>query len=279
VLNVLFSPALYNSAGGPKIVDMSFFAGVDGCRGGWACARIGADVSVELGIIPIDDVAGLRELLLSASLSFIDMPMGLAGAGSVSSGFAERACDREARRLLIRLGGPSSSVFPVPVRAAVYADSYDAACDRNRKACGRALSVQAWNIVPKIRRLDRMMRADPDLKATLFESHPEVCFRAFAAENELFPPKRKPAGAAARFALLGRLLPGIEPAVEKSARAIPRSEAGIDDLLDALVLCAAARDASGRRPLLLPRAAPEDGEGVPARIAVPATPRVRSCSP
>jgi len=50
-----------------------------------------------------------------------------------------------------------SSIFPVPCREAVYAETYEKACEVNKLLTGKLISKQAWNIVPKIRDVDRFL--------------------------------------------------------------------------------------------------------------------------
>ncbi|HCJ10793.1 MAG TPA: DUF429 domain-containing protein, partial [Clostridiales bacterium] len=105
-------------------------------------------------------------------MALVDIPIGLPGGG----GPAERACDRLARR---RLGPRGSAVFPVPVREAVYAPTYEAACAiQARTRGGRRLSRQVWALVPKMREVDRTLRELGCEAPLLFESHPELCFAA-----------------------------------------------------------------------------------------------------
>ena len=72
------------------------------------------------------------EATRQAELLLVDIPIGLPETG------AERACDLMARRLL---GPRKSSVFPVPVRQAVHAPTYQEACDLNATATGDRKSV------------------------------------------------------------------------------------------------------------------------------------------
>jgi predicted RNase H-like nuclease len=267
---------------------MKFAAGVDGCRAGWVFARVDDAAerpAIEIGILSPGDDQALLDLFCSATCVYVDMPMGLAGPGSVSEGFPERDCDRSARKVLRDLGGPPASIFPVPVRQAVFANSYEAACAANRQLCGRAFPLQTWNLVPKIRILDALLRRSPALSSRVFESHPELCFRALSPDGGSIPSKKSSAGVEARLTLLAGFLPGVAEVVDASLRSIRRRDLKRDDLLDALVLAAAARLAvdptragrSGPRHLSLPRRPRIDGEGIPARIALPDTPRVWSC--
>jgi predicted RNase H-like nuclease len=185
--------------------------------------------------------------------ALIDIPLGLPGP-------APRACDALARRLLAP--GRGSSVFAVPCREAVYAADYQEACAVNRRVQGRALSVQSWNICPKIREADAWLRARPSGGRRLRECHPELAFWALNGGACIAAPKKNAAGQQQRLRLLGQALPGAEEAFAQAR--LPRSLAAPDDLLDALALLALARLPG---PLLsLPPLPEQDAEGLPMEI-------------
>ncbi len=133
--------------------------GIDGCRAGWVLVTVpvtldAATVSGELpsfdpGTVGVRLVRRLEELgedLDSGRLAAaaIDIPVGLPSCGP-------RAADVEARRLL---GSRRSSVFPAPARCVLGARTYEEACARSRAACGKAISRQLFNILPKIEEVD-----------------------------------------------------------------------------------------------------------------------------
>ncbi|MEM9865856.1 MAG: DUF429 domain-containing protein [Myxococcota bacterium] len=195
----------------------SLYVGVDGCKGGWVAVRFGP------GSAPDGTFAArftdLESFFQGAVIIGVDMPMGLAENG-------ERAADHAARTFL---GARRSSIFMTPVRAAVYAETYEEANGLNRTHAGKGLSKQAWNLVPKIRELDAL--TDP----RLHEVHPEVAFACLAGEP-LEERKKTWGGLQRRLALLearGLTLHG--PLAEASA--VP-----IDDVVDAAVCALAAMD-------------------------------------
>lgn len=70
-------------------------------------------------------------------------------------------------------------MFPPPVRAAVQAASYAEAKEIQEVRTDGSLGVQSWGISDKIDHLDRYLRkGNPQAKAKIRESHPEVCFWA-----------------------------------------------------------------------------------------------------
>src|ERR1043165_5857955 len=140
--------------------------GVDGCPDGWLCvADFGGTCPPQASIH--SSFEGLLKAFSSARCIAIDIPIGLPNAGA-------RGCDVEARRLLKPRG---SSVFPTPVRGVVGSTSYEDAVARHRAIDGRALSQQAYAILPKITEVDTAVRSNPVIAQLVFEVHPELSFR------------------------------------------------------------------------------------------------------
>src|SRR3954471_21974055 len=135
--------------------------GVDGWRGQWVGALLDGR-EVTLAVLP--DAAAVLAVP-GVEVVGIDMPIGLSDDGP-------RRCDQEARRQLGRAG---SSVFPAPVRPVLDCADYASACAVSRAASGKALSVQAWNLVPAIRSLDEALGDPPDRR--VHEAFPELAFR------------------------------------------------------------------------------------------------------
>ena len=144
---------------GPELI------GVDGCRGGWVAAASDGSFS-EISFAVVDDLGPViaRAEKLPALVA-IDMPIGLCDRGP-------RACDLQARQWL---GRPrSSSVFPAPCRAALEATTYRRACGLSRRTLGVALTIECFNILPKIRHVDSVIT--PARQAFVREVHPELVF-------------------------------------------------------------------------------------------------------
>jgi predicted RNase H-like nuclease len=234
------------SATADKIV-----AGADGTPDGWAFVlrkesraeiRVAASLSDFLDTTPGLDIIA------------VDVPIGLLDAYEVGG----RLCDRQARALLGKRG---SSVFPAPVRGTLYADSYDEACRVSRASapCSKALTKQTFAIIPKIRKVDELLRARPTLCDVVREVHPEVCFRELAGGQPMTHPKTKPPGREERRRHLLSYFPDLD-AIEKAGR---EQRVPIEDVLDATVACwSALRLATGRgRSLCNP--VPFDSKGLP----------------
>jgi predicted RNase H-like nuclease len=216
--------------------------GLDGCAGGWVLVTApagdpaggaGADA---LGVTVVATLDTVRAALDSGRMAVaaIDIPIGLPAR-------ERRACDAEARRLL---GPRRSSVFPAPVRSVLGAPNHRAACDLSRRACGRGISKQLFNILDKIDEVDRVQ--SPALQSRLFEMHPELSFTVLAGAP-MQSNKRSPDGRAERVAAL-RSAFGDQSHLTHEA---PPTGAKRDDVLDAMVGAWTARRYLARTHLRL----------------------------
>ncbi|MEM7271884.1 MAG: DUF429 domain-containing protein [Actinomycetota bacterium] len=227
--------------------------GIDGCRDGWVIVTATATAGGYLAAV-VDDlgptVAALRAGELAAVA--IDMPIGLLD-------HQPRACDVAARRLL---GPRRSSVFPAPVRDVLDAEDYDEACRRSRAVSGKALSKQAFNLVPKIAAVDRLVV--PSDQDRLVEAHPECAFARLGGGPCRFP-KRTPEGRAERIDLLAGADRAMAALVTDDRGGLP-----LLDLIDAAVLTVTAgRVAAGVERRLGPAAGTErDRRGLRAEIVL-----------
>jgi predicted RNase H-like nuclease len=220
--------------------------GADGCKGGgWVVAMI--DGEGELSWHEAADTAALLELAdeHSADAVAMDVPIGLAPLGTT------RACDVLARQ---RLGARSSSVFAAPPREVLSCSTYAEA-----RPLAPSLSAQAFGLVPRIREVDELLRAQPPtLHQRVVECHPEVSFASMAGGRAL-ASKKTAAGALQRIALLEELLP------EPLPHDVP-ARAALDDALDAAACAMTAhRWARGEAEVLGDE---HDQLGTPMRIVV-----------
>jgi predicted RNase H-like nuclease len=210
---------------------MTLLRGVDGCRAGWLCVELGQQerlVGVRLCRSAVELFKGAEP-----AITAIDMPIGLGDNGP-------RPCDRAARRFLRQRG---SSVFPAPVRAVLAATTYVEACELSLAAQGRKLSKQSFFLLPKIRELDGVLRANAQLAAATVEAHPEVCFARWNGDTPMLHAKKTAAGRAERLALVEGCFPG---AVSRVRSRFLKREVADDDILDALAtLHTASRLADG----------------------------------
>lgn len=220
--------------------------GVDGCTAGWVavCVAMPAvDRPLDLGptlswhaeVYPA--IADLWHANADAEAMLIDIPIGLAEGGE------GRACDREARRLLSAVGRRASSVFTPPCRAALAERDYRELCAVNRAHTGRAISRQCFNILPKVREVDDLLRSQPAARERIMESHPELVFAAMTGRAPIHN-KKTPAGRAERLAALrrSRWQPRLRSCTQRRLRTTLADLRGAapDDLLDAMALATAA---------------------------------------
>lgn len=225
--------------------------GLDGCRAGWLTVTLGPRDGWAVAIDP-----SLRAVLRrhpDARAVLIDIPIGL------PSGPEPRACDVAARRML---GDRGSSVFPAPSRAALAATSFEEAGRLNAEVTGKKLSLQAWHIVPKIREVDDLLRADPVARRVVREAHPEVLFHALAG-RPMKESKKRVAGREERLAVLEPLFPPARALLDRARATLQRDLFEPDDVIDALACAVAAREGGVRT---LPERPETDTEGLPMEI-------------
>lgn len=238
-------------------------AGVDGCPYGWCVARLtySGERLVEGSFTRVRQFRQLLERIETLECVAVDIPIGLPEPKDYP-----RACDTEAKRLL----GPerSASVFPVPPRELVRRSAgktYNQAKKLSQEIHGRMLSVQTFNILEKVREVDRAMSAD--LQRCIVEVHPEVAFVGLNSGKPIGGSKKTPAGFRARYDLLGRYLP--TELIDESLGKYRREEVGRDDALDALVSALAAVRIVRKRFRRLPAKPPRDSTGLRMEILCP----------
>ena len=199
------------------------FVGVDGCRAGWFAIGLETAGNWQVNIFP--DVSSLWDHHRGASLILIDIPIGLKAEGR-----AERRCDPIVRKLL---GPRRSSVFPAPCREAIYARSYQEACNINQRLTGKRLSVENWNIIPKIREMDCLLSDDVSARGRIREIHPELCFWGLAG-RPMQHAKKRSEGLSERTQLLQSIYPQTADIIAYALSTYRRKDVARDDILDAL---------------------------------------------
>jgi predicted RNase H-like nuclease len=237
-----------------------WLAGVDGCAGGWIAAFVrpsgdGGELSVFARFA--DVLAALQRPAIMA----VDVPIGL----SDRVGRGGREAENAVRPLL---GARQSSVFSVPSRAAIAAADYATACAAALATSEppRKVSKQLFNIAPKIREVDAMLRGEPALVPRVFEVHPELAFWRLNGERPLSEPKKvknRPylPGLQLRRQLLRAA--GLPAALIDAS---PPKGAAADDLLDALACAAVARRLHEGTARSFPDPPPRDPYGLPMAI-------------
>ena len=237
-------------------------AGVDGCPGGWlAVVADPADLCEARASLcrTFADVLALEEC---PQIVAVDIPIGIPNT-AIKGG---RVCDNEARA---RLGDRQSSVFSVPSRAALGEADYRRACAVNLEHSEppRKVSKQCFNLFPKIREVDDLMR--PELQERVYEVHPELAFWALNGQSPLELPKKvksRPSepGLDLRRKLLARA--GFSPDLLKTSP-WPKRHVGPDDVIDACALAWSAWRLLRDEAITLPANPPRDGRGLRMEIS------------
>jgi predicted RNase H-like nuclease len=194
-------------------------AGVDGCRAGWVVAAVPVDGRGPSTVRIVPDLGAVVAALEAGQLLHVtvDIPIGLPARDP-------RAADVLARA---QLGPRRSSVFPAPARAVLGATDYADACARSRAACGKALSKQLFNILPKIAEADGAVT--PVLQTRLAEMCPELSF-AVLTGAPMTHAKSTPEGLRQRRVALETVFADAAVHADRPPRG-----ARADDVLDALV--------------------------------------------
>jgi predicted RNase H-like nuclease len=104
-----------------------------------------------------------------ASEILVDIPVHLESEG-------RRDCDQEAKDFL---GSRGSTVFWTPNSDAVTAADYDAAVAKNTHGLGS----HSWGLIPRIQEVNALLDEFDTARETVYESHPEVCFKAYLGDE------------------------------------------------------------------------------------------------
>ncbi|TVQ03545.1 MAG: DUF429 domain-containing protein [Balneolaceae bacterium] len=229
-------------------------AGIDGCKAGWIAVTFD-DGNPFYKILRTDDE--LAAILESFDRIFIDMPIGL------EDEVYTRECDELLRK---KLGADyASSVFSPPIRPALHAPSYVEANMQSYEYTEKKLTLQAWNITPKIRILDQFLTENDHLQEILLESHPELIFMNLNG-GKIFQKKNTKKGLRHRL----DLITNHEEIAAEFFRVIKedyrRNEVEEDDIVDAMALALAAKQSANKGVKSLPQNPPKDSMGLKKAI-------------
>lgn len=195
--------------------------GIDYSNGKWMAALL-TNNGYELKLY--DTIKELCHSTAHADCLLIDIPIGLEDKHQ-QGGRPDGLLRRE-------LLGKSSSVFSVPAREAVYAETSHLAKEYNQELLGRSLSVQTIQIIPAIREVDSFLQGNPEWKNRLTESHPEYAFALLNSGIPVGEKKQRVEGREIRLELLRSHLPvALEEGVLD-----PYPYKRKDDVVDALAL-------------------------------------------
>lgn len=245
--------------------------GVDGCKAGWIAVRHDPGAAPSTAVFP--SFAALLDRLPVNAIVAVDMPIGLPD-------FSQRGGRGPEALVRPLLGARQSSVFAIPSRAALYAEieaftTVDAWYAAHRKASEvarttsdppRGVSIQAFGIFAKIREIDSLLIARPELRSRVFESHPEVAFCKLNGDRAMRLPKKirgniNPAGMAERKALLAQ-----HGYSEDFLDQTPPRGAAADDFLDAAAMMVVAGRIVRGEAMPFPDPPLADRFGIPVAI-------------
>ena len=233
------------------------YIGVDGCPDGWIAVKYGADDFH--GAFFYETIEDLWEAHRDAERILIDVPIGLREDSN-----EPRLCDTAAREVL----SPRrhTSVFPTPVRAAAREETYETAKAKQEELTDGSLNLQTWGITPKIDEVDQFLLTHDDAQETIRESHPEVCFWAFAGEPMEYSKTSDRASAFwERVSVLRKIEADVYDHLWDAGTSNIGGRASNDDLIDAFAVALTARaDETDLRTL--PEDVEHDEKGLPMEI-------------
>jgi predicted RNase H-like nuclease len=225
--------------------------GIDGCKIGWLF--ISFDKGNERWEV-LETKEQLEEKFLETDRVFLDMPIGLEDEEYT------RECDALMRK---EVGGSySSSVFSPPIRPALAAPSYVEANMISYEYTEKKLSLQSWNITPKIQMVDDLLTTHKGLEEKVMESHPEHLFQILN-EGEIFQKKNLKKGIKHRLKLIEEEEPVVDDFFRDIKEEYRRSEIAEDDIVDAMVLALFAKWSKEKPLKTIPAKVEKDAMGLP----------------
>ncbi|KAF0193514.1 MAG: 7 8-dihydro-8-oxoguanine triphosphatase [Bacillota bacterium] len=199
------------------------FIGIDGCKGKWVAVCI---TESRFEVKKYDSIAEICTRYNDADRYLIDMPIGL----------VEKEIDVRPDAIVRKMLGPKgSSIFGVPCRQAVYAESKAAAREKNIAVLGKSLSEQTLGIAHAIRQVDEFLQGNTGWKDRLLESHPELCFMKLNGNRPVLEHKMSAEGRDIRMSILRGYYPLADEVVARYLAEVP-SRKKTDDVVDALCL-------------------------------------------
>ncbi len=228
-------------------------AGIDGCKAGWILITFDENPRYEI----LRSNEELKENLMDLDRVFIDMPIGLEDENYT------RECDDLLRK---KLGGEyASSVFSPPIRPALNAPSYVEANMQSFEYTDKNLTVQAWNITPKIKVLDQFLTEYPELQEKVLESHPELLFMNLNG-GLIYQKKNTKKGLRHRLDLIKNHEKIAADFFREIKEEYRRNEVEEDDIVDAMALALAAKKSVENGMKTIPENPSRDSEGLKMAI-------------
>lgn len=205
------------------------FIGIDGCRYGWFVVKINQqDWKIEL-------IKNINDLKIEDKITkqiIIDIPIGLPNRD-----LKARECDIIARKLL---GKRASSIFSAPIREILNAENYKTACSINKEFTGKKISLQTWNLIPKIKEIDNFLMKNKRYITVFNESHPELVFWFLNGKKDLINNKKSNDGILERLNILSKYDSRVFEIYNLALRKYLRKDVKKDDIIDAIALALTA---------------------------------------
>lgn len=225
--------------------------GIDGCKIGWLF--ISFDEGNERYEI-LETTDQLEEKFLETDRIFLDMPIGLEDEEYT------RTCDALMRK---EIGGMySPSVFSPPIRPALDAPSYVEANMISYEFNEKKLSLQSWNITPKIKTVDDLLTEHDGLHEKVLESHPEHLFQRLNG-GVIFQKKNLKKGIKHRLGLIKEEEPIADDFFRDIKEEYRRVDVSEDDIVDAMVLALYAKWSKEKPMKTIPPDVEKDAKGFP----------------
>ncbi|HEY8217496.1 MAG TPA: DUF429 domain-containing protein [Acidimicrobiia bacterium] len=216
--------------------------GIDGTRRGWVVVALhGGGFAGSSVVTSIADVISDPAVVIG-----VDIPLGESTPGA-------RQAESRARQ---RLGARHSTVFTPPPLTTAVAPTYEAANALARDLTGKAMSKQAWHLLPKMADAAPYWQLTPE---RIREVHPECSFAEMNGAP-LASRKRTAAGRRERIELLAQH--GIR--LEDSA--LDECGAPDDDVIDAAAVAWTAQRIARGCACSFPDPPERDADGRPVAI-------------
>jgi len=226
--------------------------GVDGCRGGWVGVIWDGSKSIAIRALTLAELVNDANTV-AVTVIGVDMPMGLPDAHA-------RQADRLAQRAL---GRRASSIFVTPTRSALAMPTQAQASLVNKEHGGPGVSIQAFNLRPKVLEVDEFLRqGKSDDSRRFVEVHPELSFQVMN-DGPLEFSKRTEQGQSERQTLLTSVGIHVDPA----SVTVP-GRVSVDDVLDAGAAAWSAFRVRDGHARCLPDPPEINSDGIPASIWV-----------
>lgn len=225
--------------------------GIDGCRAGWIAISLDEE---DAGYRLLESDKDLEQAFDEFDRIFIDVPIGLSDEEYV------RECDEELRNVL---GADyRASVFNPPLRPALHAPTYAEASMTSYEITGKKISIQAWNITPDIRSVDRLLQEHEPFRDKVFESHPELLFQQLNGGNPILQKKETKKGLRHRLGLIEQYSRYADDFFRDIKEEYRRNQVDEDDIVDSMVLGLFAKRSREETIKTLPENPPVDSTGL-----------------